>query len=122
MAVSKSDKATASVLIADWKINLSAGEADLEPRGIFLAYPELGHFISECKLGREGGRVESFRELFGSFSGVGPVVSGCKMNDVDPQAWLADVLARVAEHPVQRLDELLPWNWCTGTRQVDHAA
>jgi transposase len=34
-----------------------------------------------------------------------------RMNDVDPQAWLADVLARIAEHPVQRLDELLPWNW-----------
>src|SRR5260221_640667 len=35
-----------------------------------------------------------------------------KMNDIDPQAWLADVLARIAEHPVQKLDELLPWNWC----------
>ena len=34
-----------------------------------------------------------------------------KMNDIDPQAWLADVLARIAAHPVQRLDELLPWNW-----------
>ena len=34
-----------------------------------------------------------------------------KMNDVDPQAWLADVLARIAEHSAQRLDELLPWNW-----------
>ena len=34
-----------------------------------------------------------------------------KMNDVDPQAWLADVLARIAEHPALRLDELLPWNW-----------
>jgi hypothetical protein len=30
------------------------------------------------------------------------------MNDIDPQAWLADVLARIAEHPAQRLDELLP--------------
>jgi transposase len=34
-----------------------------------------------------------------------------KMNDVDPQAWLADVLARIADHPFQRLHELLPWNW-----------
>jgi transposase-like protein len=29
----------------------------------------------------------------------------------DPQAWLADVLARIADHPASRLDELLPWNW-----------
>ena len=35
----------------------------------------------------------------------------CKMNGVDPQAWLADVLARIAAHPIHRLDELLPWNW-----------
>jgi hypothetical protein len=29
----------------------------------------------------------------------------------DPQAWLADVLARIAGHPAHRIDELLPWNW-----------
>ena len=34
-----------------------------------------------------------------------------KMNDVDPQAWLADVLAGIAEQPARRLDELMPWNW-----------
>ena len=34
-----------------------------------------------------------------------------KMNDVDPQAWLADVLARIANHPARSLDDLLPWNW-----------
>jgi transposase len=34
-----------------------------------------------------------------------------KMNDVDPRAWLADVLARIADHPAPRLHELLPWNW-----------
>jgi len=35
----------------------------------------------------------------------------CKMNGVDPQAWLTDVLSRIAAHPAHRLDELLPWNW-----------
>jgi transposase len=34
-----------------------------------------------------------------------------KLNEVDPRAWLADVLARIADHSVQRLHELLPWNW-----------
>jgi transposase len=34
-----------------------------------------------------------------------------KMNDVDPQAWLADVLRRIADHPASRLADLLPWHW-----------
>jgi transposase len=34
-----------------------------------------------------------------------------KLNDVDPRAWLADVLARIADHPASRLHEVLPWNW-----------
>src|SRR6266542_3647919 len=34
-----------------------------------------------------------------------------KMNDIDPQAWLADVLARINDHAIHRLEELLPWNW-----------
>lgn len=34
-----------------------------------------------------------------------------KLNDIDPQAWLADVLSRIAEHPAHRIDDLLPWNW-----------
>jgi transposase len=34
-----------------------------------------------------------------------------KMNDIDPQAWLADVLTRMPSIVVSRLPELLPWNW-----------
>ena len=36
-----------------------------------------------------------------------------KLNDIDPQAWLADVLARIASLPQNRLPELLPWHWAT---------
>jgi len=39
------------------------------------------------------------------------LIQTCRLNDVDPQVWLADVLARIADYPVSRLDELLPWNW-----------
>ena len=39
------------------------------------------------------------------------LITTAKMNDVDPQAWLADVLSRIAEHPAHRIDELVPWNW-----------
>ena len=45
-----------------------------------------------------------------------------KMNGIDPQAWLADVLARIATHPVTKLDELLPWTWRAATVQLAQAA
>ncbi|WP_454887078.1 IS66 family transposase [Sphingomonas oryzagri] len=39
------------------------------------------------------------------------LIQTARLNNVDPQAWLADVLARIADHPATRLDELLPWEW-----------
>jgi transposase len=39
------------------------------------------------------------------------LITTAKLNDIDPQAWLADVLARIADHTIQDLDQLLPWNW-----------
>jgi transposase len=39
------------------------------------------------------------------------LIATAKLNDVDPQAWLADVFARLPDHPARRIHELLPWNW-----------
>ena len=39
------------------------------------------------------------------------LIETCKLNDVDPRAWLADVLARIADHPAKQIADLLPWNW-----------
>jgi hypothetical protein len=39
------------------------------------------------------------------------LIATAKLNDVDPQAWLADVLGRIADTPPSRLHQLLPWQW-----------
>jgi transposase len=46
------------------------------------------------------------------------LIETAKLNDVDPQAWLADVLGRVNDHPASRLAELLPWNWKRGAAKL----
>jgi transposase len=39
------------------------------------------------------------------------LIATAKLNGIDPQAWLADVLHRIADHPASQLHELLPWHW-----------
>ncbi len=50
------------------------------------------------------------------------LIATAKLNDFDPQAWLADVLARIADTPQTRLGELLPWNWSAKDHPVKRAA
>ena len=50
--------------------------------------------------------IFSIRTL--AFGDTIPVIR--KLNDVDPQAWLADVLDRIPDYKINRIDELLPWN------------
>jgi transposase len=39
------------------------------------------------------------------------LIETAKLNGVDPQAWLTDVLSRIADHKINRIDELLPWRY-----------
>jgi len=48
------------------------------------------------------------------------LIETAKLNGIDPLAWLADLLARLQDHPAKRIDELLPWNW--KTMQLQKAA
>jgi transposase len=88
----------------DGRICLSNNAAERAVRGIALGRKSWLF----CGSDRGGDRAALMYSL----------IVTAKMNDIDPQAWLADVLARIAEHPVQRLDELLPWNWSTYARSI----
>ena len=55
------------------------------------------------------------------------LIETCKLNDVDPQAWLAHVLVKLPDHPAKNIDDLLPWRWkaaerATGSASADIAA
>ena len=49
---------------------------------------------------------------------------GCRLNGVEPEAWFTDVIARIGSHPINRIDELLPWKWQAAqeVQNLEHAA
>jgi transposase len=87
----------------DGRVCLSNNAAERALRGIALGRKSWLF----CGSDRGGRRAAAMYSL----------IVSAKMNDLDPQAWLADVLARIAAHPAHRLDELLPWNWKTVQQQ-----
>ena len=83
--------------LADGRICLTNNAAERELRGVALgrrAWPFAGS-------DRGGERAAAMYSL----------IATAKLNGVDPRAWLADVLGRIADHPASRLHELLPRQW-----------
>ena len=81
----------------DGRIGLSNNAAERALRGIALGRRAWLFAGSD----RGGERAAAMYTLIGT----------AKLNDLDPQAWLADVLRRIADHPASQLHELLPWHW-----------
>ena len=86
-----------SRFLDDGRIRLTNNAAERALRGIALGRKAWLFAGSDC-----GGERAAF---------MYSLIGTAKLNDVDPQAWLADVLAPIAGNPAQRLHELLPWNW-----------
>jgi len=83
--------------LEDGRICLSNNAAERELRGIALGRKSWLFAGSD----RGGERAAVMLTL----------IQTAKLNDIDPQAWLADVLARIADHKITDLAALLPWNW-----------
>ena len=81
----------------DGRLCLSNNAAERELRAVALGRKNWTFAGSD-----EGGRRAA---------AIYTLIATAKLNDVDPQAWLADVLARLPDHPAKRIHELLPWNW-----------
>ena len=93
--------------LGDGRICLTNNAAERALRGIALGRKSWLF----CGSDRGGVRAAAMYTLIGT----------AKLNDVDPQAWLADVLDRIADTPQTRLEELHPWNWVR-EQKLDQAA
>jgi hypothetical protein len=83
--------------LGDGRICLSNNAAERALRGIALGRRSWLFAGSD----RGGARAAAMYTL----------IATAKLNGIDPQAWLADVLRRIGDHPASRLDQLLPWHW-----------
>ncbi len=86
-----------TLFLADGRVDLSNNAAERALRGIAVGRRNWTFAGSDA-----GGRRAA---------ALYTLIETCKMNGIDPRAWLADVLDRLPGHPVRRIDELLPWNW-----------
>ncbi|WP_456721458.1 MULTISPECIES: IS66 family transposase [unclassified Bradyrhizobium] len=86
-----------SRFLDDGGLCMSNNAAERELRAVAIGRKNWTFAVSD-----EGGRRAA---------AIYSLIATAKLNDVDPQAWLADVLARLPDHPAKRIDELLPWKW-----------
>jgi hypothetical protein len=94
--------------LEDGRICLTNNAAERALRGVALGRKAWLF----CGSDRGGERAAAIYTLIGT----------AKLNDIDPQAWLADVLERLAGHPARSLPELLPWNWRPQPSALDRKA
>jgi transposase len=127
------------VWLRDQRTRLSRSAAVAEPIDYLLKrWPSFTRFLDDGRICLSNNAAERALRGFalgrrswlfaGSERGaeraasVATLIMTAKLNDVDPLAWLADVLARINAHPARALDTLLPWNWKAAQATLSAAA
>lgn len=95
-----------TLFLRDGRVCLSNNAAERSVRGIAVGRRNWTFAGSDAG-GRRAAAIYSLIET-------------CKFNNVDPEAWLADILARLPDHPAKGIQDLLPWSW-KAQRQSSHA-
>ena len=52
------------------------------------------------------------------FRALYSIIETCKLGAIDPEAYLRDILARIGDHKINRIEQLLPWNWAAAKDQA----
>jgi transposase len=125
--------------LRDQRSRLSRSAAVAEPIDYLLKrWPAFTHFLDDGRMCLSNNAAERALRGFalgrrswlfaGSERGaeraarVATLIMTAKLNDVDPLAWLADVLARINAHPARAVDDLLPWTWNATQANLSAAA
>jgi transposase len=127
------------VWLREQRSRLSRSAAVAEPIDYMLRrWPSLARFLDDGRICLSNNAAERALRGFalgrrswlfaGSERGadraaaIATLIMTAKLNHVDPQAWLADVLGRINAHPARALDDLLPWNWRAAQAHLTAAA
>lgn len=122
-------------LVSDLALGLQANRSTLSPTiktaaaidYMLMRWPAFTRFLDDCRICLSNNAAErAIRGIavcrpnctFAGFDAGGrragamyTLIESAKLNSIDPQAWLADVLARLPGNPAKQVADLLPWNW-----------
>jgi hypothetical protein len=74
-------------------------------------WPSFARFLDDGRICLTNNAAERALRGGDRAAAMDSLIVTAKLNGIDPQAWIADTLRRINDHPAQQVKQLLPWNW-----------